>query len=61
MKGGRNEMMASFTCDIVVLDWLGARFSSVSNALPRLGRDRQAKAKVSQGRLGEGDFCEGGE
>ena len=54
-------MMASFTCDIVVLDWLGARFSSVPNALPRLGRNRQAEAKVSKRWLGEGDFCEGGE
>ena len=60
-EGKGNERMASFTRDIVVLDGLRARFSSVSNALPRLGRDRQAKAKVSKWRLGEGDFCEGGE
>ena len=50
-----------FTCDIVVLDWFGARFSSISHPLPRLCRNRQAEAKVSKGGLGEGDFCEGGE
>ena len=53
--------MVSFTRDIVVLDWLGARFASISNTIPRLCRDRQAEAKISKGRLGEGYFGERGE
>ena len=55
------KIIVSFTRDIVVLDWLGARFASISHPLPRLCRHRQAEAEVSKGGLGEGYLGEGGE
>ena len=55
------KIMVGFTRDIVVLDWLGARFASISHPLPRLCRNRQAEAKVSKGGFGKGYLGEGGE
>ena len=50
-----------FTCDIVVLDGLGAGFASITHPLPRPCWDRQWEAKISERRLSKRDLGERGE